>query len=242
MTLVITGGSGTLGRAMRAIRPDALAPSRSEMDVTDRAAVRAFLSAHPPSSIIHAAALTSMSRCEAEKELANRTNVQATEELLRIAREVSPGCYFLFISSAGVFRGDAGGYDEDSPTSEDQPVNHYGLTKLRAERAVLASENTCVVRTNFVKRGAWPHERAFTDRFGTFLHESGAAKAILEVHDARLTGIVHVVGNERLSLFELARRSSPAVLPMTASDHRGPPLTMDMTLLTKRWKSYSLDD
>lgn len=239
MTILVTGGSGVLGQALAKTFPEAERPPRRELDITDEQSVRPYLAAHPPSAIVHAAALTDISKCEADREAAWRTNVEGTEDLLREALVVAPDCFFVYVSTAGVFRGDTGNYSEES---RPDPVNYYGVTKFRAERVVRKHPASCVIRTNFVKRGKWPHPHAFSDRFGTFLHDTGAARGIRDVFDAHMRGIVHVCGDERLSLFEVARRTDPDVNPITMDRYRGPPLTVDMSLITRRWHSYSLND
>ena len=42
-------------------------------------------------------------------------------------------------------------------------------------------------------------------------------------------------------MFELAKTTTPDVLPMTMDDYSGPKLTMDMSLNTKVWKKYTLN-
>jgi len=62
MRVLLTGGSGMLGRAMRRIAPDAapditlLAPARAQLDLSDRAAVARWFVANPVDAVIHAAA------------------------------------------------------------------------------------------------------------------------------------------------------------------------------------------
>ncbi|HRO14554.1 MAG TPA: NAD-dependent epimerase/dehydratase family protein [Paracoccus sp. (in: a-proteobacteria)] len=62
MRVLLTGGSGMLGRALRRAAADAapdirlLAPTRAELPLTDRAAVAAWLAANPVDAVIHAAA------------------------------------------------------------------------------------------------------------------------------------------------------------------------------------------
>jgi dTDP-4-dehydrorhamnose reductase len=239
VTIVLTGGGGILGRALIAALPQALAPTRNELDLLDERTGEAYLRGHPPSAIVHAAALTDVGRCEEDRELAWRVNVDGTSALLRVAREVAPDCYVLYVSTAGVFPGDAGNYAEESLPN---PVNYYGVTKWKGEEEVLRHDRTCVVRTNFVRRGKWPHPHAFVDRYGTFLYDTGAAGGICDVLAARLTGIVHICGSVRLSLYELARKTDPEVKPMSLDGYHGPPLTRDMSLVTHRWKTYTLSD
>ena len=58
--------------------------------------------------------------------------------------------------------------------------------------------------------------------------------------DKDLHGIVHLVGDRKISMFELAQITTPDIKPMTIDDYEGPPLTMDMSLDTEQWKKYSL--
>ena len=55
-----------------------------------------------------------------------------------------------------------------------------------------------------------------------------------------MTGIVHVVGDKKISMYELAKLTTPEIQPMTMNDYTGPRLTIDMSLDTKRWKKYTL--
>ena len=60
--ILITGGSGLLGRAVRAALASAgcdavHAPSRAELDLGDRAAVHSYMETHRPQTVIHLASL-----------------------------------------------------------------------------------------------------------------------------------------------------------------------------------------
>jgi len=60
--ILITGGAGMLGRAMRQLLPEALAPGRVELDLTDRHATRAWLERHtwgsdPVDTVVHLAGM-----------------------------------------------------------------------------------------------------------------------------------------------------------------------------------------
>ncbi len=43
---------------------------------------------------------------------------------------------------------------------------------------------------------------------------------------------------QKISLFELAKITTPNIKPMTINDYDDPPLTMDISLDTKYWKKY----
>ena len=240
-TALVTGGSGALGTQLKGRFPDALAPSHAELDVSDRAAVLSYFEGHPEiDTVIHGGALTGIRPCEEDRPLAWRTNVVGTRNLVEAAtlrsRNKAP-VRFCYVSTACVFDGHTGMYDEDSVP---YPENFYALTKLVGEHEALRLPDPLIVRTNFVARERWPHPKAFTDRFGTYLFADGVAEGISDVLADGMTGTVHVVGDRKMSVFELARMTTPGVQPMTIDDYSGPRLTMDMSLDTKRWKKYSI--
>ena len=43
-------------------------------------------------------------------------------------------------------------------------------------------------------------------------------------------------------MFELAKKTTPDIQPMTIKEYSGPKLTMDMSLDTERWKKYKISD
>jgi dTDP-4-dehydrorhamnose reductase len=99
--------------------------------------------------------------------------------------------------------------------------------------------NYLVLRGNFVAREKWKYEKAFTDRFGTYLFADDLALAIKDVVERRLNGIVHLAGKEKLSMFELARITTPEIKPITM-DEIDIPLPCDMSLRSVRNRYYDL--
>lgn len=218
--------------------PDSLAPTHQELDITDRNRVFDFIENFIPDRIIHTAAVASVMRCELNKELGWRTNVLGTENLVDAYLKFDPSVHFVYLSTACVFDGKRGMYtEEDIP----YPENFYSLTKLLGEFVVKKLNKHLIIRTNFVARDKWPYPRAFTDRFGTYLFADEVAKGIKEVVEANLTGIIHIVGDRKMAMYEIAKITAPEVKPMTLRDYPGEArLTVDMTLDTIRWKRYKL--
>ena len=52
---------------------------------------------------------------------------------------------------------------------------------------------------------------------------------------------MHIVGEKRISMFELAKYTTADIEPITMDEYSGPDLTIDMSLDTKRWKKYDLE-
>jgi len=237
MKSLITGGSGVLGTELKKFFPDSLFPSRSELDVTNHDMVFDYFSKNEFDSIIHTAAMTNVRQCESEKKLSWDTNVIGTKNLVDATTEFRSNSKFIYVSTACVFDGHTDMYKE---SSIPHPENFYALTKLIGEQFTKNLKNHIIIRTNFVGKQKWMHPKAFTDRFGTYLFAENVASAIREIFDANIEGTIHIVGDKKLSMYDLAKITTASIQPMTIDEYQGPPLTMDMSLDTERWKKYTL--
>lgn len=239
MSIIVIGGSARLGKEILKIFPNAVAPPSQDLDVTEKEAVADFFKGNKPSVVIHVAAMTNVRLCEQHKEQAWKINVVGTENLVNAILQSKPDAYFIYLSTACIFLGDRGFYKEgDAP----YPKNFYALTKLIGEFIVKRLPKHLIIRTNFVAKEKWPYPKAFIDRFGTYLFADDVAKALREILEADLTGVLHLTGDKKLSMYELAKMTTPDVLPMTLGEYYGPPLTIDMTLDTVRWKKYQISN
>jgi len=237
MTLLLTGVTGTLGSELKKLFPDAISPRHSEFDICDKIKVDEFFKNNHIDLVIHTAAFTTVRGCEEDKILATKINVEGTKNLVEGFFHSNPDGYFVYISTACVFDGNSGMYSESSITS---PKNFYASTKLLGEYELKKLKKSLVIRTNFTGRKKWPYPKAFTDRFGTYLFSDQVAKGIKEVIEHNLEGIVHIVGEKRISMFELAKYTTPDIEPMTMNEYSGPDLTIDMSLNTEVWKKYNI--
>ena len=239
MKLLVTGGSGKLGSELVKVFPGSLHPTHEKLGLSDRELLFEFIKETVPGVIIHCAAITGIRACEENKELAWQTNVQGTENLVDACIQHNKSCYFVYVSTACVFYGDKGDYIE---TDIPHPKNFYALTKLLSEFVVKRAgiPKWLIIRTNFAAREKWAYPKAFTDRFGTYLFADDLASAIKSLVVQNLTGVVHVCGEEKLSMFELAKITTPDIKPMTLDEYVGPPLTRDMSLKSARIGSFGI--
>ncbi len=240
--ILITGGSGKLGRHLVEVFDNALVPVHNELDITNKDAVFDYIGKHKLEKIIHAAAIANVKECETDRKKAWEVNVNGTENLVEACLKFNPDVYFIYISTACVFDGKGGNYSENDVP---YPENFYSLTKLLGEFVARKLKNHLIIRTNFVPKEKWRYPKAFQDRWGAYLWAHQVAKGIKEVVDNNLLGIVHVVGNKKLSMYELAKKTTEDVEPFTLkeyySDPNNPKLTQDMTLISNRWKTYDID-
>jgi dTDP-4-dehydrorhamnose reductase len=237
MMTLITGGAGALGTELKKIFPKALAPTHQELDISNKKAVLDFFQKNDIDLVIHAAALTGIRPCEENKQLAWNTNVGGTKNLVEAVLASKHNVQFIYVSTACVFDGHTGMYKE---SSIPYPENFYALTKLIGEHEVNRLPEYLIIRTNFVAKKKWPYPKAFADRFGTYLFADGVAQGINDVQKENLHGFVHIVGDKKMSILELAKLTTPDVQPMTIKEYSGPKLTMDMSLDTERWKKYKI--
>lgn len=234
--ILITGARGRLGSEVSKEFTKALTPTHNELDMRDKPQVFEFIEKYKPEMVIHLAADADVRRCEKEREAAYETNVGGTENLVSACEKSVPDAHFIYMSTACVFHGDRGNYsEEDIP----YPENFYALTKLLGEFIVKRLKNHLIIRGNFVAREKWPFPKAFTDRFGTYLFADDLALAIKDIIGKNITGVVHAAGEDKISMFELAKITTPDVLPMTMADV-DIPLTRDMSLISIRIKPYKI--
>lgn len=235
--ILVTGGSGRLGKQIKKLNPKIYAPTHEEMDLVDCDIVFEVVQRFMPDSVIHCAAYTDVAGAEKDRKKCWDINVEGTRHILEACKTLDP-IHLTYISTPSVFRGDRGNYTElDIP----YPKNFYGLTKLIGEILVRESglDKWLVVRTNFVERGPWPYKKAFVDREGTYLYADQVANAILNLVSKGVTGTVHVCGDQKISMFELAKKTSPSVEPLTLGEYYAenpdaPALTQDMSLKSTR--------
>lgn len=265
MKLLITGASGLLGTrlcqiALRKTQEVYSVYSQHkplygipvELNILDLRAERQTLDKIKPEVVVHAAALTDLDRCELEKDLAWKTNVEATKNLARLCEEY--GAFLVYVSTDYVFDGEKGIYKEtDSPA----PINYYGLTKLKGEEAVRAMDNCCIVRgsviygsipatgkTNFAlwlldKLEKKEEVKIVTDQWNSPTLNTNLAEMILEIVEKRITGTFHLAGATRLSRNEFAKN----IVKTFNLDPRllKPVSSKDMSWIARRPRDSSLN-
>jgi dTDP-4-dehydrorhamnose reductase len=147
--LLITGGTGTLGRAFaRICEHRGLSyrlVTRAELDITSRDSVNAALTAYNPWAVINAAGYCRVDDAERDAERCFQANTAGPALLAEACAE---RCLpFVTFSSDLVFDGNA-----RSPYRESDgvaPLGVYGRSKAFAEKNVLAAHpGALVVRTS----------------------------------------------------------------------------------------------
>ena len=237
MSILLTGGSGLLGTKLKEIFPECISPTHNSLDIVDKNAICKFVKENNVDKIIHTAAVTSIRKCDKNKHQTWQINVEGTHNLVTALRDNSPNGFFAYVSTPCVFRGDAQMYSEQSIPD---PINFYGFTKAVSENIVKTFENSLIIRTNFVAKKSWPYAKAFTDRFGNYLFADDVATIIEQLFTSKITGIRHITGSKILSMYDLAKLTTPNIQPITINEYTGPHLTKNMTLDSIYLKKFDI--
>jgi len=228
MRVFITGASGLLGSKVAEIALErgyevysgynSHEPKFGEpvkFDLANPDSVVKAISEIKPDVIIHSAALTDVDKCEVEKELAYKINVEGTKVVAEMARKLE--AFIVYISTDYVFDGSRGMYKEEDETN---PINYYGYTKLLGEKYCqdFCIARPCVIygakpasgKVNFVlwlinKLENGESVKIVTDQFITPTLNTNLAKMVLECAERELKGIFHLAGATRVSRFEFAK-------------------------------------
>ncbi|MFN2546966.1 MAG: family 1 glycosylhydrolase [Myxococcales bacterium] len=222
--LAVVGATGTLGQAFgrvcarRGLRVRLL--SRREIDLALPDSVADTLDDVEPWAVINAAGYVRVDLAESESDRCERDNVIGASVLAAAcAQRRLP---LLTFSSDLVFDGEKPGayVESDAP----RPLNVYGETKLRAERAVLdVHPRALVVRTsaffgpwdefNFVtialrEMAAMHPFRAAEDGIVSPTYVPDLVDASLDLLIDQASGIWHLANGGALSWADLARRAA----------------------------------
>ena len=188
---------------------------RSDLELSDFAAVDRRFARDQPDAVIHCAAMSKSPQCQSDPAGARLWNVEVTRHLAGLFR----GRRMLFLSTDLVFDGQSGGYAEEATVN---PLSFYAETKVEAEKGVLTQPGHLVVRTSLNHgtsptgdRGfneemtrSWQSGRKlklFTDEFRTPIPAVCTARALLELLGQEVDGILHLAGVERLSRWEIGQ-------------------------------------
>jgi dTDP-4-dehydrorhamnose reductase len=153
--LLITGATGTLGRAFARLCELRGLPyrltRRADMDIADPASVAARLDADRPWAAINAAGYVRVDDAERERDACFRENTDGPAILA--AACAARGIALVTFSSDLVFDGTKGApYVEGDPPN---PLNVYGESKAAAERRVLAADPSALVIRTSAFFGPW---------------------------------------------------------------------------------------
>lgn len=190
MKIAVIGAGGFVGKEfVRQFSAEhtVLALRRSDLDITDREAVRRLILSERPALVINCAVL-GVDACELDPSLAWAVNVSGAQFLAEAAAEAH--AEFVHLSTNYVFDGkrlrDALYTTDDAPSA----LNVYGRTKLAGELAARRAS-----RESFIVRTSWVFGAGKENFFGTAHRRLAEGKVLRAVKDiwASTTYVVDLV-------------------------------------------------
>ena len=251
--VLLLGGSGILGSEVLLLLQnqnfDYVAPTSSDLDITDKDKVLKLVSDFRPTWIINCAAWTNVDGAESSFEDAIKLNEIAVGNV-GVAADLFE-CKVIHISTDYVFDGESS--EPYLETSQVHPLNKYGESKLLGEQALLeALPSAYVVRTswlygvsgkNFVKTIAVKALRredakVVSDQVGSPTSARDLAIGILSIlKNQPEPGIYNYSNRGSCSWFELAQKIYETVGANNSLVH--PISSGSLSFIAKRPK-YSL--
>lgn len=153
--VLIIGKNGQLGQSIQKIaadnnKYDFYFVGRDEIDLnSDKSIENYFAKYNDFDAVINTAAYTNVDKAETEQTIANQINHLAVKKIAQILSLSKKSTYLIHISTDYVFDGwSKNPYTETSATN---PINYYGLSKLKGEQVILNS--TCdavIIRTSWL--------------------------------------------------------------------------------------------
>jgi dTDP-4-dehydrorhamnose reductase len=229
LKLLITGASGLLGSRLAelAIRENHEVYSAYsqhqptygtpiQLDISDKNHVEKAFKKIEPEAVVHTAALTDVDKCELEKELAWKINVEGTNHIATASACMNS--HLTYVSTDYVFDGEKGCYREENQAN---PISHYGYTKLKGEEIIKEhATKWCITRPS-VLYGWLSHKQNFAtwlinnlnqkkevkilkDQYISPTLNTNLAEMLLEIAERNMTGTLHTAGATRVSRHEFA--------------------------------------
>ncbi|MBC7091096.1 MAG: dTDP-4-dehydrorhamnose reductase [Nitrososphaeria archaeon] len=232
MNILVTGASGLLGSKLTNIlvgkgynvysgylgnRPEYGIPIK--LDISNENDVEKVFEVSKPDAVVHAAALTNVDACELKRELAWKTNVIGTKNIVKLSKKYN--AFLVYISTDYVFKGDRGMYCEDDVP---EPINYYGYTKLKGEEEVKGMlKEYCIARTSVIYGSVpasgktnfvlWIIEKlrkgevvnVVVDQYNSPTHNTNLAEMLSEIIEKRMTGTYHLAGATRISRHDFSK-------------------------------------
>ena len=169
-----------------------------------------------PDVVIHLGAITNVELCEIDKKLAKQINTDATE-ILALESE-KHNSFFLYMSTDYVFDGKTGMKTEED---EPNPINFYGKSKLDGEKVLKKITTPSIIVRTSTPFGIHSKKMSFPfwvkknlelkkeipvlmDQYTSPTYVPNISKMIIEIIERKITGIIHLSGDTRISRYDLA--------------------------------------
>ena len=200
--LLISGGGGKFAKQIIKYNDkyEIVAPSRTEMDITNIPQVEEYVLKYKPDIFLHAAALTRpMVKHIDNPDISIKANIIGTSNVVLICMKYN--IKLVYLSTDYVYPGIKGNYKEEEPV---KPFNKYAWSKLGGECAVQLYKNSLILRMSMSDK-PFPHPRALADVKKSMIYNDDAAKIVLKL--LKQNGIINI-GGETMYIYDFVKQSN----------------------------------
>lgn len=229
MNILLTGGSGLLGREIKRLDPSIISPTKSELDITNLKSIEKAIKKYKPDVILHLAAANKPPKHETNPEPGLSVNIIGTANLCLACHQ--SGTKLIYASTDYVYTG-AGPHKEDEPLL---PASRFAWSKLGGECAVQMLKKFLILRLDFGP-SPFPWEKVYKDQFVSKLYVQEMAPLVLKAVKSKTEGVMNL-GGPRISLEEYARQTKLNIESIPKPDWVPEDTSMDISKMKKELKT-----
>lgn len=218
MNVLVTGGDGQMGKALRQFLPYAFFKNRKQLDVTDPHSIWDAMHLHRPHVVVHLAAVTDHLTRDIPKLI--ETNIVGTHLVAEYTKEI--GAKLVYLSTHYVYPGEHGLHAE---THLPRPIGSYAWSKYAGELAVKSSGIPYLII-----RGSWYgreklelwKDRALADAYSNRERVEDAARKIARLVEADAEGTYNI-GGKRRTFWKILKDEGYDAIPIKRTELTGLP-------------------
>jgi len=215
-------GNNTLLATGRGRKRFSQAADYMEMDICDEERVKSVFENFRPEVVVNTAAMTNVDECELDPAACDKMNIESVEILVRSC--AIHNTFLLQLSTDFIFDGSHGPLTEEENAG---PVNHYGATKLEAERIIIKSSIPWAIARTVLVYGLvedmsrsniilWVREnlrngkkiRVVDDQWRTPTLAEDLAKGCFLIIDQKAQGVFNISGKDMLTPYQMAVKTA----------------------------------
>ncbi|MHA7646502.1 SDR family oxidoreductase [Nitrosopumilus sp. S4] len=187
-------------------------------DITNRNDVEKVIKNNKFDMVIHCAALTNVDLCETNHSLADKININGTQNI--VDECIKTNCKIIFFSTSYVFDGSKSKFTEKDKCN---PNTYYGHTKSIGEKIIMESglEHKIIrIDQPYGWKETWQEDNSLTrmllnfkkgkvreiiDWYNNPTYLKDIAEGVKKLMEVKKSGIYHVVGPDFISRFEWSK-------------------------------------
>lgn len=197
--ILMTGGSGLLGREILKLDPNIIAPTKKELDITKLESIEKAVKKYKPKKILHLAAANHPPEHEKTPTPGLMVNIIGTANLCLVCNRF--GVKLIYASTDYVYTG-KGPHKENEPLL---PPSRFAWSKLGGESAVQMLPNFLILRLDFGPK-PFPWDKVYRGHSVSKLYVDEIAPSVLSAANSTATGVMNI-GGPKISLENHAKKT-----------------------------------